>query len=103
MSGSNHFLDEEDRPAGPVRDSAALLEEGRRFQVETGIPSLLGHKPRFLPWVLLAVVLMLVSLGIELFWPLPGSHGPLPACKQVSTGTVSCQNVPEQNTIIPAR
>ncbi len=102
MSGSNHFLEEEDRPAGPVRDSAALLEEGRRFQMETGIPSLLGHKPRFLPWVLLAVLLMLVSLGIELFWPLPGRHGPLPACRQVSAGTVSCQNAPEQNTT-PAR
>ncbi len=103
MSGSNHFLDEEDRPAGPVRDSTALLEEGRRFQMETGIPSLLGHKPRFLPWVLLAALLMLVSLGIEVFWPLPGHHGPLPACGQVSAGTVSCQKVLEQSRTTPAQ
>ncbi|CDG33264.1 hypothetical protein CO583_08650 [Parasaccharibacter sp. TMW2.1882] len=91
MSGSDLFPEEEDRPAGPVPDSAALLEEGRRFQRETGIPPLLGHRPRFLPWVLLAALLMLVSLGIEIFWPLPGRHGPLPVCGQGAVETVSCQ------------
>lgn len=90
MSGSAPF-DDEDRPAGPLQDSEALLREGRRFQLENGIPALLGHKPRFLPWVLLAVLMMLISLGIEIFWPLPGRHGPLPSCGQVTVGTTSCQ------------
>lgn len=92
MSAPDPF-DDEDRPLGPVQDSESLLREGRRFQMENNIPALLGHKPRFLPWVLLAGVLVLISLGIEIFWPLPGRHGPLPACGQVPVGTVSCQQV----------
>lgn len=93
MSGSDYLPDDEDRPAGPVQDSEALLREGRRFQMENGIPPFLGRQPRFWPWAVLAVLLVLISLGIEIFWPLPGKHGPLPACDRVAVGTVSCQKV----------
>lgn len=64
--------------------------------MENGIPPLLGRKPRFWPWAVLAVLLMVLSLGIELFWPLPGRHGPLPECGQAGVGIVSCQNTQAQ-------
>ena len=100
MSGSDFPHEDEDRPAGPVQDSEALLREGRRFQMETGIPPFWGRKPRFWPWALLAVLLVLISLGIEIFWPLPGRHGPLPTCGQEPVGTVSCQR-PQAPAVTP--
>ncbi len=93
MPSSPAPFDDEDRPTGPVQDSESLLVEGRRFQYEQGIPPLLGREPRFWPWALLAGLLVAISLGIELFWPLPGRHGPLPSCEHVTVGTASCQRV----------
>ncbi len=35
--------------------------------------------PSIMPWALVALVLVLISLGIRLFWPVPSSP-PLPQC-----------------------
>jgi len=37
--------------------------------------------PSILPWGVVALVLVLISLGIRLFWPLPVSK-PLPQCTE---------------------
>lgn len=75
-----------------MSDWDELLREGRSYQYEKGLMPPVRRPPSMVPWVILAVSLILISLGIELFWPLPGHHGPLPVCREGQTpAVVSCQ------------
>ncbi|QHI94982.1 hypothetical protein GT348_00370 [Aristophania vespae] len=67
-----------------------LLEEGKAFQREENIPVPTGRLPSLIPWAVLAFSLVVVSLGIEVFWSLP-SHRPLPLCGEETKHLTSCQ------------
>lgn len=69
----------------------ALFREGRRMQLEEGIPPLKLRSSSLWPWAVLAGFLVVLSLAIELFWPLPHRSGPLPMCKAGGAAMVSCQ------------
>ena len=71
----------------------ALFREGRRMQAEVGIPPLKLRGPSLWPWAVVAGLLVVISLAIELFWPLPHRSGPLPVCKAGAVEVTSCQKV----------
>ncbi|NVN01796.1 MULTISPECIES: hypothetical protein [Asaia] len=51
--------------------------------------------PSIMPWAMVALVLVLVSLGIRLFWPVPATQ-PLPQCtEQVQTQDACVRKAPE--------
>ncbi|MXV45288.1 hypothetical protein GS501_09620 [Saccharibacter sp. 17.LH.SD] len=76
-----------------MSDWDQLLQEGRAFQREKGIAPPAVRPPSMVPWVVLAGLLVAVSLGIELFWPLPGHQGSLPVCQPSQAASKSCQKV----------
>ncbi|WP_438381706.1 hypothetical protein ABHV46_12315 [Asaia sp. BMEF1] len=54
--------------------------------------------PSIMPWALVALVLVLISLGIRLFWPVPGSQ-PLPQCSdQVQTQEACVRKAPQSDS-----
>lgn len=71
-------------------DLRKVLDEGRILQSEQHIPPMTGKLPSLWPWAVLALFLILVSVGIELFWPLR-EHGPLPLCGKEGQKVTSCQ------------
>lgn len=74
-----------------MNDADRLLEEGRLLQMERDLAPPLSHPPTYTRWVFLSVFLVLVSLAIEIFWPLP-QHKSLPACQAGHVSQISCQN-----------
>lgn len=79
-----------------MSDWDRLLSEGRAYQYEEGLLPPRRRPPSMVPWVVLAVLLVLTSLGIELFWPLPSHHGPLPVCQPGHMASASsCQKQDE--------
>lgn len=76
-----------------MSDSDQLLREGRTYQYEEGMLPPVRRPPSMRPWVILAGILVLISLGIEVFWPLPGRHGPLPECHSTQGAAIatSCE------------
>lgn len=79
-----------------MSDWDRLLSEGRAYQYEEGLLPPKRRPPSMVPWVVLAVLLVLTSLGIELFWPLPSHHGPLPVCQRGHMAPASsCQKQDE--------
>ncbi len=45
--------------------------------------------PSLKPWVVVAVILVLISLGIRVFWPVPTSQ-PLPRCAEHAEAQTAC-------------
>lgn len=74
-------------------DLKKLLDKGKTLQHEQHIPPLAGKLPSLWPWAILALSLILISVGIELFWPIH-AHGSLPPCGQTTLKEVSCQKPP---------
>ncbi|QDH15290.1 hypothetical protein E3E11_04860 [Oecophyllibacter saccharovorans] len=75
-------------------EAQRMMREGAQWQKIKGIiPPDRRRLPSLWPWALLALLLVLISVGIELFWPLPGMHGPLPPCSDAagSATLTSCQ------------
>ncbi|EHH66902.1 hypothetical protein GMO_27940 [Gluconobacter morbifer G707] len=56
-----------------MNDLEKLLRDARATQIDQPMddPGAAGRMPRFWPWVLSAVLLVCVSLGIHFFWPVP--------------------------------
>lgn len=83
-----------------MSDWDRLLSEGRAYQYEEGLLPPRRRPPSMVPWVVLAVLLVLISLGIELFWPLPAHHGPLPLCQSGHAAPASsCQKQSEASSL----
>lgn len=73
-----------------MNDLKKILEEGKSLQKDHHIPPLSKPLPSFWPWAGVALFLILVSVGIEIFWPLH-AHGPLPVCGKGRQKEISCQ------------
>lgn len=72
-----------------MNDLEHVLQEGRILQEEDGLTPPFSSKPSMRLWVCLAGVLVLISLGIELFWPLPVKKLPFCDASKVQQGAVS--------------
>lgn len=66
-----------------MNDLRRIMEEGVRD------PEPPRKLPSIMPWAVVALVLVLISLGIHLFWPVPAAET-LPVCKPGAHEQTAC-------------
>lgn len=74
-------------------DLERLMRASRSWQQEEAVlPPPAERQLSLKPWAFAALGLVLICVGIELFWPLP-KPAPLPPCDKAPAGA-SCQHLP---------